>query len=260
MIIDSHCHLNMKDFENDMDIVIQNALDAGVTHLQTICTKMEDIDSIIHIVEKFDNVFGSVGVHPHDADKVKDLNLLFEQLISFSSHNKIISIGETGLDYFYEYSDRNVQQNIFRKHIHASQETQLPVIIHTRDADEDMVKTLKEEMKQKPFPGLLHCFSSSEKLALEALDLGLLISVSGMITFKNADSLRSIIKKIPIEKLLVETDAPYLAPVPMRGKRNEPAFTTYVVSELAKIKNTTELDIKTQTRENFLTLFTKAKI
>lgn len=260
MIIDSHCHLNMKEFENDIDIVIQNAINAGVTHLQTICTKMEDIDSIISITEKFDNVFGSVGVHPHDADKIHDLDLLFQQLLSLSSHNKIISIGETGLDYFYEYSDMIVQQNVFRKHIHASQETQLPIIIHTREADEDMAKILKEEMKHKAFPGLLHCFSSSEKLAMEALDLGLLISVSGMITFKNADALRTIIKKIPIEKLLVETDSPYLAPVPMRGKRNEPAFTTYVVSELAKIKNTTELDITTQTRKNFLTLFTKAKI
>lgn len=260
MIIDSHCHLNMKEFENDLPQVIQSALAAGVTHLQTICTKMEDIQSIIEITERFDNIFGSVGVHPHDADKVTDLNVLFKQLISFSSHPKIISIGETGLDYYYEYSDRAIQQNVFRTHIRASQETQLPIIIHTRDADDDTFKILKEEMHNKSFPGLLHCFSSSEELAMKSLDLGLYISVSGMITFKNADTLRSTIQKIPIDKLLVETDSPYLAPIPMRGKRNEPAFTAYVVEELARIKNTSNIAIAEKTRENFLTLFTKAKI
>jgi len=260
MIIDSHCHLNMKEFEQDVEIVVQNAIASGISHMQTICTKLEDIDGIITIIERFPNVFGSVGIHPHEADASPKHDDLVEQLIQLSSHPKIIGIGETGLDYYYEHSNRENQKTAFLAHIHASQATQLPVIIHSRSADGDMLEILAREMSRKQFPALLHCFSSSEELAMRAVDLGLFISIAGIITFKNAEQLRDTVAKLPFDRLLVETDSPYLAPIPMRGKRNEPAFTRYVVEKIAEIKNLTPHEVAKQTTQNFLKLFSKAII
>jgi len=281
MLVDSHCHLNMKDFDNDLDAVIQRAHDAGVTHMQTICVKLEDLPRLIEITEKYPNVFASVGVHPHDADEAavslgralarpeglmstetlasSAREKLTETLISLSSHPKIIGIGETGLDYYYQHSDRASQKEAFISHIQASQETQLPLIVHTRDADDDTIEILKSEMRRKVFPALIHCFSSSERLAMECVDLGLYISISGIITFKNAQGIRDAVAKVPMDRLLVETDSPYLAPTPMRGKRCEPAYTSYVAQVLADVKGVSLEDVGTQTTENFFRLFSKAQ-
>lgn len=257
MIVDSHCHLNMKEFHDDLDDVIARSVANGVTHMQTICTKLEDLPGILEITEKYPNVFASVGVHPHDGDEAEDLHP--DTLIALSKHPKIIGLGETGLDYYYEHSNRVNQKNAFLSHIHASQETGLPVIIHTRDADADTIDILEAEMKNKSFPGLIHCFSSTEELAFKCLDLGMYISISGIITFKNAESIRDTVSKIPLDRLLVETDAPYLSPIPMRGKRNEPAFTRYVAEKIAEIKGVLPEIIFQQTTSNFFTLFNKAK-
>lgn len=260
MLVDSHCHLNMKEFHEDLDTVIQNAIKAGVKYMQTICVKLEDLPGIIAIAEKYPNVFASVGVHPHDADEATPQHHddLAQTLIDLSAHPKIIGIGETGLDYYYEHSDRTSQKEAFRAHINASQETQLPLIIHTRAADDDTLDIIKSEMRSKTFPALIHCFSSSERLALECVDMGLYISLSGIITFKTAESIREAASKVPIERLLVETDSPYLAPIPMRGKRCEPSYTRHVAEKLAEIKDLSIKEVEDKTTENFFRLFTKA--
>jgi len=235
-----------------------------VTHMQTICVKLDDLPRILEIAEKYSNVFASVGVHPHDADGAQlasnsqNQGTLAQTLIRLSAHPKIIGIGETGLDYYYEHSDRAYQKETFIAHINASQETQLPVIVHTRDADDDTLVILKSEMKNKAFPALIHCFSSSERLAMKCLDLGLYISLSGIITFRTADSIREAVKNVPLDRLLVETDSPYLAPIPMRGKRCEPAYTRYVAEKLAEIKNVTIKEMEDHTTQNFFKLFSKA--
>lgn len=256
MIVDSHCHLNMKEFEGDLDLVIENAVKSGVEYMQTICTKLEDLPSILAIAEKYDNIFASVGIHPHYADENIDVSAY--ELMELTNHPKIIGIGETGLDYYYEHSNKQNQKKSFIAHINAAQESQLPIIIHTRDADNDTLDILASEMYNKPFPGLIHCFSGSQELAFKSLDLGLYISISGIVTFKNAESIRSIVQKIPLAKLLVETDAPYLAPIPMRGKRAEPAFTRFVAEKIAEIKDVRQSEIFDTTTENFFKLFTKA--
>lgn len=260
MLVDSHCHLNMEEFNEDLDIVIQNAIKAGVKYMQTICVRLEDLPSIIAITEKYPNVFASVGVHPHDTDEVTEQPAkdLAQTLINLSLHPKIIGIGETGLDYYYEHSDRQSQKESFISHINASQETQLPVIIHTREADDDTLQIIRSEMRNKPFPALIHCFSSSQKLAFECIDMGLYISLSGIITFKTAVSIRDIVQSLPIERLLVETDSPYLAPIPMRGKRCEPSYTRHVAEKLAEIKDLSIKEIEDITTANFFKLFTKA--
>lgn len=258
MIIDSHCHLNMKEFASDLDQVIQNALNNGVEYMQTICTNFDDFEEILAIAEKYPNIFASVGVHPHHADQASP-HISSEYLIDMLAKNKkVIGLGETGLDYYYEHSNKDNQKKAFITHINASQETGIPLIIHTRNADEDMVEILKSEMNNKRFTGLVHCFTSSRELAFSALDLGLYISVSGIITFKNAIDLCDTIKQIPLDKLLIETDAPYLSPVPMRGKRCEPAFVRFVGEKLAEIKNITASEIFETTTNNFFKLFTRA--
>ncbi|MBP7189740.1 MAG: TatD family hydrolase [Rickettsiaceae bacterium] len=258
MIIDSHCHLNMKEFESDLDQVIQNALNNGVQYMQTICTKFKDLEEILAIAEKYSNVFASVGVHPHHADEAESY-LNKDSLIDLIMKNKkVIGIGETGLDYYYEHSNKENQKKAFTDHINASQETGLPLIIHTRDADKDTIDILESEMKNASFPALVHCFTSSKELAFKALDFGFYISVSGIITFKNASELCSTISQIPLDRLLIETDAPYLSPVPVRGKRCEPAFVKFVGEKLAEIKNTSSSEVFSTTTNNFFKLFTRA--
>lgn len=255
MYIDSHCHLNYPDFQNDFDDMLTRAKESNVDYLLSICTKLPEFASIHKLAQDHDHIFCTVGVHPHEAEK--EHNLEAETIIDYTKNDNVVGIGETGLDYYYENSPKQDQKRCFKEHIYASQETQLPIIVHTRDADDDTISLLEEGYKQKAFPGLIHCFSTTEKLAFAALDLGFYISISGIITFKKAQTIRDIVKKIPLDRLLIETDSPYLAPVPNRGKRNEPSFVKYVADEIAQLKNLSSREIGEITSQNFFDLFTK---
>ena len=254
-LVDSHCHLNMKEFKDDLDLVLDNARNNGVKYLQTICTKISDYSEIINIIEKHDHIYGSFGIHPHEANDYLDLTL--ESIVQYVSHKKIIGIGETGLDYYYEYSNPSNQKISFEKHIHASRETKLPIIIHTREADDDTISMIESEMQNGQFTGLIHCFTSSKNLAKKVLDLGFYISISGIVTFKNAIDLQEIVKWLPLDRILIETDSPYLSPIPFRGKRNEPAFVKNVAEFISKLKNIDYDQIQEATSKNFMTLFSK---
>ena len=257
-LVDSHCHLNMNEFKDDLDNVIEKAISNDVKYLHSICTKISDYPEIISIIEKYDNIHGSFGIHPHEADQHIDLTV--EQIITYSSHPKIISLGETGLDYYYEYSNRLNQQILFKKHIEASRQNSLPIIIHTREADNDTISILTEEMQKGEFKGLIHCFTSSEELARKVLDLGLYISISGIVTFKKAIDLQEIVKFLPLDRLLIETDSPYLAPIPFRGKRNEPAFVKNVCEFIATLKNISYETLRENTTKNYMNLFSKIEL
>lgn len=257
LIVDSHCHLNFPDFAEDRDDVITRARQEGVGVMQTICTKMHEFPEIHTIAQEYENIYCSVGVHPHEVEKAPLVEP--EELIQHAAHPKVIGIGETGLDYYYEHSPRELQQRSFRNHIAASRETGLPTIIHTRDADDDTLDILKAEKAKGDFPALIHCFSSSKRLAEECIDMGIYISISGIVTFKKAEAIREAVPDIPLKWLLVETDSPYLAPVPKRGKRNEPAFTRHTNKFLAEMKGISEEECASVTTENFFSLFNKAK-
>ena len=257
MLVDSHCHLNMSQFKDDLDSVIENAKKNNVKYLQTICTKLSDYYEIKEIAEKYSNIFCSFGIHPHEADHHMDLSV--DNIIYHANYPKTIGIGETGLDYYYEYSNRDNQKHLFERHIEASRKTKLPIIIHTRNADQDMSDILSTEMRNRAFPGLIHCFSSSKELAKKVMDLGLYISISGIVTFKKSIELQEIVRFVPIDRILVETDSPYLTPVPNRGKRNEPSFVKYVAEYIAQIKNLPYDDVASITTKNFFDLFDKAK-
>jgi TatD DNase family protein len=245
----------MKEFKDDLDLVLDNARNNGVKYLQTICTKISDYSEIINIIEKHDHIYGSFGIHPHEANDYLDLTL--ESIVQYVSHKKIIGIGETGLDYYYEYSNPSNQKISFEKHIHASRETKLPIIIHTREADDDTISMIESEMQNGQFTGLIHCFTSSKNLAKKVLDLGFYISISGIVTFKNAIDLQEIVKWLPLDRILVETDSPYLSPIPFRGKRNEPAFVKNVAEFISKLKNIDYEQTQEATSKNFMTLFSK---
>jgi TatD DNase family protein len=252
-LIDSHCHLNMKDLNNNIDAIILKAAEFGVRYMQTICTKLSEFEEVLAIAKKYENIFASVGVHPHEVDKegIAEVNTL----LKLANDPKIIAFGETGLDYYYEYSNRENQQISFINHITAARIANKPVIVHTRDADEDTIRILSEEMPKGEFKGLIHCFSTGKELAEKAIDLGMYISISGIITFKNAENLREIVKNLPLDRILVETDAPFLSPIPMRGKINEPAYTHYVAGKIAEIKNISIDEVAGVTSENFFRLF-----
>lgn len=256
MLVDSHCHLNFPDFVQDLDMVIERARAAGVGVMQTICTDMAEFDEVLSIAKRYEGVYCSVGVHPNDSGKTEIVSA--KELISKTSDEKVIGIGETGLDYHYETSDRESQKKSFIQHIEAGRKTGLPVIVHSRDADKDTVAILSEEMQKGNFKALIHCFTSTSYLAEESVKLGLYISLSGIISFKNAGSIRDAIKAVPLERLLVETDAPYLAPVPYRGKRNEPSFVIHTNKMLAEIKEISEAECARITTDNFFRLFDKA--
>ena len=256
MLVDSHCHLDFPDFAEELDDVVGRAGEAGIGHMLTICTHVSKFDQVLRVADAYDNIFCTVGIHPHNAANEAEISP--EQLIELADNPKVIGFGETGLDYYYDKAPRDVQQRQFRAHIEAARRTGLPLIIHTRDADDDMAEILTEETGKGAFPGLLHCFSSSAKLAEAALDLGLYISISGIVTFKNAEDLRETVKKVPLGRILVETDAPYLAPVPKRGKRNEPAFTAHTAQKVAEIKDLPLADVAKATTDNFFRLFSKA--
>lgn len=256
MLIDSHCHLDFADFDDDRPAMLARARAADVGLMLTISTKLSHATKIIALAESHDDVLCTIGIHPHEADKEPPTTAA--ALVKLASHPKVIGIGETGLDYFYENSPKQAQQDNFRKHIEACRETGLPLIVHTRDADEDTCNILEDEMAKGAFPGLIHCFTAGEALAKRALDIGFYISVSGIATFKNAQDIRDVLAQVPQERLLVETDAPFLAPVPHRGARNEPSFVTHIAAQLAEIKNISPEEVAMTTTANFFRLFTKA--
>jgi TatD DNase family protein len=223
----------------------------------TISTHIRKFDQIKAIAESYDNIFCSVGTHPHNADK--ELDFTADDIAKLSEHPKCVAIGEAGLDYFYDNAPREAQAQGLRTHIDAARMTQLPLVIHSRDADDDMISILKEGMEQGAYPALLHCFSSGRKLAMEALEMGHYVSLSGILTFKRSQEIRDIVADVPLDRLLVETDAPYLAPMPYRGKRNEPAYVAHTAEVLAEVKGVSKEEIARITTKNFFRLFSKAK-
>lgn len=256
MLVDSHCHLNYPELA-DLPGVLAAAKAARVGLMQTISTKASEFQGIIDITSRDEAIYASIGIHPHHAGEHPDMTA--QELVRWAAHPKVIGIGETGLDYYYEHSPRDAQQQLFRIHIEAARQTGLPVIVHSRDADKDTVAILHEEYGKAPFKGLIHCFSSSKYLSDKSIEIGFLISLSGIITFKKSQELRDIAKDIPLESLLVETDAPYLAPMPHRGKPNQPAFTRLVAESLAELKGAPYEEVERVTTDNFFRLFSKAK-
>jgi TatD DNase family protein len=255
MLVDSHCHLDFPDFADDLDGVVGRAAEAGVGLMLTINTHVTRFERVVAVAERFTNVYCTVGIHPHEAGSEPVAET--ERLIELSRHPKVVGFGETGLDYYYDKSPRERQRESFRAHIAAARATGLPVVVHTREADDDTAAILAEEMGKGAFTGLIHCFSSGPELAETAVDLGLFISVSGIVTFKTAEPLRETLKEVPLDRLLVETDAPYLAPIPFRGKRNEPAYVAHTAAKLAALKGLTMAELSAATTANFLRLFTK---
>lgn len=256
MLIDSHCHLEYKGLVEDRQGVLSRARAAGVSGFLSISTRQSEWDQVIGTAEAENDVWASVGIHPHEADQHADLGEA--ALLARADHRKVIGIGETGLDYYYDHSDRAMQQALFRRHISVSRETGLPLIVHTRDAEEDTIAIIGEEMGKGAFPALIHCFTASAGFARQMLDLGLYISLSGIVTFKNAKDLQAIASEIPEDRLLVETDAPFLAPVPHRGQVCEPAFTADTARFVAELRGVAVDALAQSTTENFFRLFRKA--
>ncbi|MDT9012218.1 TatD family hydrolase [Novosphingobium sp. APW14] len=258
MLIDSHCHLEYKGLVEDQAGVLDRARQAGVGGFLSISTRQREWDQVIATAEREADVWASVGIHPHEADAHADLGEA--ALLAAAEHPRVIAIGETGLDYYYDHSDRAAQQALFRRHIAVSRATGLPIIIHTRDAEDDTAAILRDEMEQGAFPALIHCFTASADFAQIVLDLGLTISLSGIVTFKNAKDLQEIAATIPTDRLLVETDAPFLAPVPHRGKVCEPAFVADTARFVAGLRGVTPEDLAETTTLNFSRLFSKAAL
>ena len=257
MLVDSHCHLDFPEFAEDFDGVLSRAEQAGVGLMLSINTHLSRFPKVLSIAEAHPQIYCTVGIHPHEAENGEPVTA--EQLVELAKHPKVVGFGETGLDYYYEHSPRERQQDNFRAHIQAARMAQLPIIIHTRDADEDTGRILQEEMGKGAFPGLIHCFSSGRALGEKAVELGLYVSLSGILTFKKSEELRAIAGDLPLDRLLVETDAPFLAPVPHRGKRCEPAFVAQTAHQLAEIKQVGAAELARRTTENFLRLFTKVR-
>ncbi|MGH7048290.1 MAG: TatD family hydrolase [Stellaceae bacterium] len=255
VLVDSHCHLDFPELAAEQDTVVARARAAGVGTMLTISTRLDQFDQVRSIAEQHAAIWCSVGAHPHEA--AAHAELLPEQLAVLTAHPKVIGIGETGLDFHYDLSPRDIQERVFRAHIAASQITGLPLIIHAREADHEIAEILEE---QRPPPGVLHCFSSGRHLAEAALSLGFYVSISGIVTFKNAADLRDIVRDLPLDRLLVETDSPYLAPVPYRGKRNEPAFVAVTAAAVAALKGVELETLAKATTANFFRLFSKAAL
>ncbi|MER9438067.1 TatD family hydrolase [Mesorhizobium sp. M0618] len=255
MLVDSHCHLDFPDFAEERAAIVARALAAGIDRMVTISTRVRRFPQVLEIAETFDEVYCSVGTHPHNA--AEELDITVEELVRLSAHPKVVAIGEAGLDYFYDKAPRDAQAQGFRTHISAARETGLPLVIHSRDADDDMAAILKAETGKGAFPFILHCFSSGHRLAEIGVALGGYVSFSGILTFKNSAELRAIAADVPHDRLLVETDAPYLAPVPFRGKRNEPAYVAHTAKVLAETIGVSEAEIADLTTDNFFRLFGK---
>ncbi len=255
MLIDSHCHLDYPDFTDELPQVLERARGAGIGGFLTICTRIGAFDQVLALAKSHDDIFCSVGTHPHEAGK--EVGLKADAIIALTGEAEVAGIGETGLDFHYEHSPREAQEACFRTHIDASRRTGLPLIVHTRAADAETVGILREEHAKGAFPGLIHCYSTGEEVAQCALDLGFYISLSGIVTFKAAQELREIVKTLPLDRLLVETDAPYLAPVPERGKRNEPSFVRHTARQVAQLQGIGEDGLALATTDNFYRLFSK---
>ncbi len=256
MLIDSHCHLEYKGLVEDQGGVLERAKSAGVTGFLNISTRQREWDQVIATAAREEGVWASVGIHPHEADGHADLGEA--ALLEAAAHPKVVGIGETGLDYYYEHSSRETQQALFRTHIEVARSTGLPLIVHTRDAEEDTARILTEEMVKGRFPALIHCFTASGGFARTVLDLGLTISLSGIVTFKNAKDLQAIAAELPEDRLLVETDAPFLAPIPHRGQTCEPAFTADTARFVAGLRDVSVEHLAEATSRNFFALFKKA--
>ena len=257
MLIDSHCHLEYEGLVEDQGGVLERARDAGVQGFLNISTKHSEWDQVVATAAREPDVWASVGIHPHNADTHADLARA--TLLEATRHPKAVGIGETGLDYYYDKSDRATQQKLFRMHIDVARETGLPLIIHTRDAEDDTAAILEEEMGKGAYPALIHCFTASESFGRKVLDLGLSISLSGIVTFKNAKDLQEVAKITPADRLLVETDSPFLAPVPHRGKTCEPAFVADTAQFVADLRETSVEALAEQTTHNFHALFAKTR-
>ncbi|MBY0428346.1 MAG: TatD family hydrolase [Alphaproteobacteria bacterium] len=252
-LIDTHCHLDFPDFKDQRDAVVQRARDAGVKRMITICTHASRFAGVKDVAASYDDVFCSLGVHPHHSGEAGEL-VETKWLVEESKYEKVVGLGETGLDYYYNNSPVDLQKESFRRHIHAALETDLPLIVHTRDADEDTYEILKSE-GQGRLRGLLHCFSSGRKLAEQAIEMGFYLSLSGIVTFKKSQELRDIVKDIPLENMLVETDAPFLAPMPHRGRTNEPAYVVHTAAVVAEVKGISLEELGIITSANALRVF-----
>jgi TatD DNase family protein len=255
MLVDSHCHLDFPDLAGEVDAVVARARAAGIGRIVTISTRVKKHAEVLAIAEKFPDVFCSLGTHPHHADEELDIGTA--ELIERAQHPKIVAFGEAGLDYHYDNSPRAAQEQGLRRHIAAARASGLPLVIHSRDCDPDMARILKEESEQGAFPAVLHCFTGGRELAFTAIELGHYVSFTGILTFKRSDELRAIAAALPAERVLVETDAPYLAPLPYRGKRNEPAYVVETAKVLAAARGVSFEEIARQTTENFFCLFGK---
>jgi TatD DNase family protein len=255
MLVDSHCHLDFPDFGPERVEVVARARAAGIGRMLTISTRVKRQAQIVEIIERYPDVFGTVGTHPHHVDEEMDVRA--SDLVGLSQHPKIVAIGEAGLDYHYDTGPRDNQATSFREHIAASRESGLPLVIHSRDCDVDMAAILTEEMWKGAFSAVLHCFTGGRDLAFTAVELSLYIGFTGILTFKNSADLREIAKALPPDRILVETDSPYLAPVPYRGKRCEPAYVVETAKVLADVRGVSPEDIARQTSENFFRLFSK---
>lgn len=255
MLVDSHCHLDFPDFAEERDAIVSRALETGIGRMVTISTRVKKFPQVLAIAEAYEQVYCSVGTHPHNA--AEELDVTADELVRLAEHPKVVAIGEAGLDYFYDHAPRDAQAKGLRTHIAAARTTGLPLVIHARDADADVAAILKDEMGKGAFPFVLHCFSSGRGLAEAGVALGGYVSFSGILTFKRSEELREIAASVPRDRLLVETDAPYLAPQPYRGKRNEPAYVKETAAVLAKAVGVTESEIAEITTENFFRLFSK---
>lgn len=255
MLVDSHCHLDFPDFAGELDAVVGRARMAGVGCMVTISTRVKKHAHVLAVADKYADVFCSVGTHPHYSQEEQDVDT--STLISLSKSSNVVAIGEAGLDYHYDTGPRELQAKSFREHIAAARETGLPLVIHSRDCDADMAEILTQEMGQGAFPAVLHCFTGGRELAFKAIDLGLYVSFTGILTFKRSDDLRAIAAALPADRILVETDSPYLAPQPYRGKRCEPTYVVETAKVLAATRGITEKEIAAQTTENFFRLFKK---
>ena len=256
MFVDSHCHLNYKGLVEDQQGVLDRARAAGVEAMLNISTRASEWDEVVGLAEREPDVWASVGVHPHDADTHPDVETA--TLVERARHPRVVGIGESGLDFYYDKSDRDRQRASFRSHIAAARETGLPIIVHTRDAEEDTHKILADEMGKGAYTGVIHCFTASAEFGRKALDLGLYISISGIVTFKNAKDLQAAARTVPLDRLLIETDSPFLAPVPHRGRPCEPAYVADTARFLAELRGETLEQLSSATSANFRSLFAKA--
>ncbi|MGE0736752.1 MAG: TatD family hydrolase [Alphaproteobacteria bacterium] len=257
MLVDSHCHLDFPDFAKDFGDVMARASSANIGTMLTIGTTLSKFSTVRAIAEAHEHVYCSVGVHPHEAGREGVASPA--PLLELANHPKVVGIGETGLDYFYEHSARDAQKTSFVAHIEAARESKLPLIVHARDADEDAMAIMEAEYRNGAYPGVIHCFTASRSFAERALALGFCISFSGIVTFRNAKDIQDTARAVPLDRILVETDAPYLAPVPNRGKRNEPSFVSHTARFLAELKGISADALARDTTDNFFNLFRKAK-